>query len=75
MPDRFANGNVTNDDANISDDQRKFANTSSPYGLESYRHGGDFKGIINRLDYLVDLGITTLWLTPVLLNCHGEYHG
>ncbi len=75
MPDRFANGDLRNDDANISEEQLKWRNTSSPFGLESYRHGGDFAGIEARLDYLVDLGVTTLWLTPVLLNCHGEYHG
>jgi len=32
------------------------------------RHGGDFKGIIDRLDYQKDLGVTALWLTPVLDN-------
>lgn len=31
-----------------------------------YRHGGDLKGIKDRLDYLVDLGINTLWITPIL---------
>jgi glycosidase len=32
------------------------------------RHGGDFQGIINHLDYLKDLGVTTLWMTPVIEN-------
>ncbi|MDP2436206.1 MAG: alpha-amylase family glycosyl hydrolase [archaeon] len=75
MPDRFANGNVSNDFANIPPVQTKYMNTSSPFGLPGYRHGGDLLGIINRLDYLVDLGVTTLWITPVLLNSGGEYHG
>ncbi len=33
-----------------------------------HRHGGDFQGIINHLDYLQELGVTTLWMTPVLEN-------
>ena len=74
MPDRFANGNVSNDFLNIPPNQLKYMNTSSPYDLPSYRHGGDIEGIINRLDYIVDLGATTIWVTPVLLNSGGEYH-
>jgi hypothetical protein len=30
------------------------------------RHGGDFQGILNHLDYLQSLGVTTLWMTPVV---------
>ncbi len=33
-----------------------------------FRHGGDFQVIINHLDYLQELGVTTLWMTPVLEN-------
>ncbi|WP_461131765.1 glycoside hydrolase family 13 protein [Spirosoma aerophilum] len=62
MPDRFANGDPSNDKfPDMLDTQ---ADTKNPY----LRHGGDFKGIINRLDYLKDLGVTALWLTPVLDN-------
>ena len=32
------------------------------------RHGGDLKGIQNHLDYLQSLGVTTLWLNPVIVN-------
>ncbi|KAH0787359.1 alpha-amylase [Histomonas meleagridis] len=41
------------------------------------RHGGDFQGIIDHLDYLSDLGVTALWLTPVFTNDMpgGSYHG
>ena len=62
MPDRFANGNQSNDivksyrDA-TSDDNDKFA-----------RHGGDFEGIEQRLDYIKNLGVTSIWLTPVIEN-------
>ncbi|GAB3016779.1 glycoside hydrolase family 13 protein [Spirosoma pulveris] len=62
MPDRFANGDPSNDKfPDMLDTQ---ADTKNPY----LRHGGDFKGIINHLDYLKDLGVTALWLTPVIDN-------
>lgn len=57
MPDRFANGDTSNDTANGTVLDRN--------GLEE-RHGGDIQGIINNLDYLSDLGITTIWSTPML---------
>ncbi|MBC7588327.1 MAG: cyclomaltodextrinase N-terminal domain-containing protein [Chitinophagaceae bacterium] len=62
MPDRFSNGDASNDKVQGMRDQS--LNRDSVY----HRHGGDFKGIINHLDYLKDLGITTLWMTPVLEN-------
>jgi len=71
MPDRFANGDVTNDVVPETHDtllnRQKFF----------FRHGGDLQGIIDRLDYLEDLGITALWLNPVLENNqpYASYHG
>ncbi|MCX8480673.1 MAG: alpha-amylase family glycosyl hydrolase [Sediminibacterium sp.] len=62
MPDRFANGDVTNDKVVGYRDQS--LNRDSMY----LRHGGDFKGIINHIDYLQKLGVTTLWMTPVIEN-------
>jgi glycosidase len=73
--DRFANGNASNDFANLSPQQKRFGNSSSPLGLPGFRHGGDLRGIINRLGYLQELGVDAIWITPVLLNCGGEYHG
>lgn len=62
MPDRFANGDASNDKfATMADPD---ADSKNPY----LRHGGDFKGIINHLDYLQELGVTALWLTPVIEN-------
>ena len=62
MPDRFSNGDPGNDRIKGMKDQS--LNRDSIY----HRHGGDLQGLINHLDYLQDLGITTLWLTPVLQN-------
>jgi neopullulanase len=59
MPDRFANGDTTNDSVK---DLKEKASRSNPNG----RHGGDIQGIINHLDYLQNLGITALWTTPLL---------
>ena len=59
MPDRFANGNPSNDN---HPEMIEKSNRS----LQGGRHGGDLEGIIKHLDYLSNLGITALWLTPVL---------
>jgi neopullulanase len=69
MPDRFANGDPTNDEpaeAPGSHDRTK---------PRAY-HGGDLLGIQNHLAYLKDLGVTTLWLTPLVKNgAAQDYHG
>jgi glycosidase len=57
MPDRFANGDPTNDDPAVS---RGLLDR----GRGRHYHGGDLQGIIDRLPYLSDLGVTTLWLNP-----------
>ena len=70
MPDRFANGDPSNDSvAGLHED----ADWQHPYG----RHGGDLAGIIKNLNYLESLGMTQLWMTPVLENNQkeGSYHG
>jgi neopullulanase len=61
MPDRFANGDPSNDDPEIS--RGLFDRSKS-----RYYHGGDFEGIIRHLPYLKDLGVTALWLTPIYDN-------
>jgi len=67
-PDRFANGDATND--NLDD---VMVNRQRSGG----RHGGDIRGIINHLDYIQELGFTTIWLNPILENRMpgGSYHG
>lgn len=62
MPDRFSNADGTNDKVEGLKDQS--LNRDSMY----HRHGGDLQGVINHLDYLKDMGVTTVWMTPVLLN-------
>ena len=70
MPDRFANGDTTNDSTDDTDD--KYARNEL-FG----RHGGDIQGIIDHLDYISDLGATAIWCTPLLEDnqpAH-SYHG
>ena len=62
MPDRFSNGDESNDRIPGMRDQS--LNRDSIF----LRHGGDMQGIINHLDYLQNLGVTTLWMTPVIEN-------
>lgn len=62
MPDRFSNGDPSND--RIAGMRDQSLNRDSIY----HRHGGDFQGVINHLDYLKDLGVTTVWMTPVIEN-------
>ncbi|MDO6834747.1 glycoside hydrolase family 13 protein [Pseudoalteromonas carrageenovora] len=69
-PDRFANGDEQNDTV---PNMLEAANPS----IKGGRHGGDIQGVINALPYLNDLGVTQLWLTPVLENNMPDYsyHG
>ena len=70
MPDRFANGNPDNDDM---PGMLEKANRKNPDG----RHGGDLEGIMQQMDYFTDLGVTALWLNPVVENNMPaySYHG
>ena len=69
MPDRFANGDPTNDEP------REAPGSHDRAKPRAY-HGGDLLGIRNHLAYLKDLGVTTLWLTPIVKNGATEdYHG
>jgi glycosidase len=69
MPDRFANGDPANDDPVDR------PNSHDRSKARAY-HGGDLRGIREHLPYLKDLGVTTLWLTPIVRNATpDEYHG
>ena len=67
LTDRFSNGDTSNDNyggfyANRGD-QRRY-------------HGGDFQGVINRLDYIKGMGFTAIWITPVTMQrSENAYHG
>ena len=62
LPDRFSNGDPSND--KFAD----MADTESDRKKPFLRHGGDLQGITNHLDYFKELGVTTLWLNPVIEN-------
>jgi 1,4-alpha-glucan branching enzyme len=67
LVDRFANGDPSNDYNVVRYDPAKY-------------HGGDWKGIEDKLDYIKDLGVTTLWISPVVKNVESDagidgYHG
>jgi glycosidase len=71
MPDRFSNGDAANDV--VKGLQETKLNRDSMY----FRHGGDIQGVINHLDYLKELGVTTVWMTPEIENdmTQASYHG
>ena len=62
LPDRFSNGDPSNDRVAGMRDQSLRRDTVFN------RHGGDLKGIQNHLDYIQNLGVTSIWLNPVLEN-------
>ena len=70
MPDRFANGDPSNDSVEGMPDK---ADRSKPFG----RHGGDIQGIIDHLDYISELGATAIWCTPLIEDNLEKttYHG
>ena len=69
-PDRYVNGDTENDDIEYMYER---PNRDDNRGL----HGGDIQGIINQLDYIEEMGFTTIWLNPVLENNmkRSSYHG
>lgn len=70
MPDRFANGDPSNDTV---EGTREALNREERGG----RHGGDIQGVIDHLDYISSLGATAIWSTPMTLDddIEGSYHG
>ncbi|MBM7554077.1 alpha-amylase family glycosyl hydrolase [Thalassobacillus pellis] len=62
MVDRFFNGNYENDYEVDREDPKAY-------------HGGDLEGIIQKLDYIKDLGYTAIWITPIMDNGPKGYHG
>ena len=65
-PDRFADGNP---------DNNTLEGARADRSRDGGRHGGDIKGVLDHLDYIQDLGMTTIWLNPVQKNGANTYHG
>jgi glycosidase len=65
ITDRFFDGDNANNNADGNFDARKSRAV----------HGGDFKGLEQKLDYIKALGATAIWISPVVLNAKGEFHG
>jgi glycosidase len=67
ITDRFYDGDTNNDNAE---------GTYAPSGNGgSSVHGGDFEGIEQKLDYIKSLGATAIWISPIVLNTEGQFHG
>lgn len=69
VTDRFFDGDASNNDAYGVGDY----DTSAKKGGSSY-HGGDFAGLTEKLDYLEDLGVNTIWITPIVENITDDQH-
>ncbi|MER7457465.1 pullulanase-type alpha-1,6-glucosidase [Micromonospora sp. NPDC126480] len=65
LPDRFANGDPRNDRGGLTGDRLK---TGLDPADKGFYHGGDLKGVMDRLDYIQGLGTTAIWLAPVFKN-------
>ena len=62
MTDRFFDGNESNNTASGAD---TYGDNPGLY------HGGDFAGVTTKLDYLQNLGVNTIWITPIVENIKG----
>ena len=65
LPDRFENGDPSNDRGGISGDRLQ---TGFDPTAKGFYHGGDLKGLTQRLDYIQGLGATAVWVAPIFKN-------
>ncbi|MFC4017665.1 pullulanase-type alpha-1,6-glucosidase [Micromonospora sp. GCM10011542] len=65
LPDRFANGDPRNDRGGLAGDRLR---TGLDPADKGFYHGGDLKGVIDKLDYIQGLGTTAIWLAPIFKN-------
>jgi len=77
MPDRFYNGDTENDQGSKTDEISAGGFDKADKGMY---HGGDIQGLQAKLPYLKDMGISAIWLTPIMRNqaLQGDssgYHG
>ena len=68
VTDRFFDGDASNNDAYGVGDYNTGEKGGSSY------HGGDFAGLNQKLDYLKDLGVNTIWITPIVENITEDQH-
>lgn len=68
VTDRFFDGDASNNDAYGVGDYNTDKKGGSSY------HGGDFAGLNQKLDYLKDLGVNTIWITPIVENIKEDQH-
>lgn len=68
VTDRFFGGDASNNDAYGVGDYNTGEKGGSSY------HGGDFAGLNQKLDYLKDLGVNTIWITPIVENITEDQH-
>ena len=68
VTDRFFDGDASNNDAYGVGDYNTGEKGGSSY------HGGDFAGLNQKLDYLKDLGVNTIWITPIVENIREDQH-
>lgn len=77
MTDRFANGDTGNDEAGLTGFSAVTGYDPTDIG---YFHGGDFKGLTSKLDYISNLGFNSIWITPPVKQRYVQgdsaaYHG
>ena len=65
LPDRFANGSPANDRGGLNGDRLK---TGFDPASKAFYHGGDLKGLTQKLDYIQALGASAIWVGPVMKN-------
>lgn len=65
LPDRFENGDPANDRGGLEGDRLR---TGYDPTAKAFYHGGDLKGLTDRLEYIQGLGATALWVAPIFKN-------
>ena len=65
LPDRFANGDTANDLGGYPDERLVSGYDPTAKG---FYHGGDLKGLTEKLDYIQGMGVTAIWFAPVFKN-------
>lgn len=65
MPDRFANGDTSNDEGGLTGSRLSTGYDPTDKG---FYQGGDLKGLTKRLDYIKGLGTTAIWMAPIFKN-------